>query len=102
KGGNVRVKPPRRRMMSSARTHPDTPWSDMTPRAPRPFSTLTEAQTTRRQLLALATVGGAGVAGIAAADETHATPATPSAATGKPDHVLTVLGTTDLHGNVYN
>ncbi len=64
----------------------------MTPR-------LSESETTRRQLLAMATVGGAGVAGLAAAGPASAAP---TSATGKPDHVLSVLGTTDLHGNVYN
>jgi 2',3'-cyclic-nucleotide 2'-phosphodiesterase/3'-nucleotidase len=57
---------------------------------------LIQSETTRRQLLAMATVGGAGIAGLAAARPASA------AATGKPDHVLSVLGTTDLHGNVYN
>ena len=61
--------------------------------------------TTRRQLLAMAAVGGAGIfaAPSALADEHH----------GHDDHHdhhghrpartrVTVLGTTDLHGNVYN
>ena len=64
---------------------------------------LIQSETTRRQLLAMATVGGAGVAGLAAAG--------PARAAGKPvpgnpggthDYTLTVIGTTDLHGNVYN
>ena len=56
---------------------------------------------TRRQLLTMAAVGGAGVAAVAAAG-----PAT--AATGRGPGTngevvrLTVLGTTDLHGNVLN
>ncbi|GAA1903247.1 bifunctional metallophosphatase/5'-nucleotidase [Lapillicoccus jejuensis] len=50
---------------------------------------------TRRQLLTLATVGGAGL--FAAA---NAGPA--SAATTGNRFRLTVLGTSDLHGNVYN
>ncbi|MEO7754757.1 MAG: 5'-nucleotidase C-terminal domain-containing protein [Terracoccus sp.] len=54
--------------------------------------------TTRRQLLAMAAVGGAGLAAVGAA--------APAGAAGKGtngDTVrLTVLGTTDLHGNVYN
>ena len=80
--------------MSRARTHPDTLWSDMTP---SPLSRLIDAQSTRRQLLAMATVGGVGAAaGVATAQPARA------AGSGKPDHVLTVLGTTDLHGNVYN
>ena len=77
---------PRRQAMSGAPgTHPDTPWSDMTRRAPRTLSTITEAQTTRRQLLAMATVGGVGVAGVAAAgparppqDATRPSPASTS------------------------
>ena len=44
----------------------------MTRRAPRTLSTITEAQTTRRQLLAMATVGGVGVAGVAAAGPAQA------------------------------
>ncbi len=59
---------------------------------------LIRSETTRRQLLAMATVGGAGVAGLAAAG--------PARAAGNPggthDYTLTVIGTTDLHGNVYN
>ena len=65
---------------------------------PRSLRSLTDAETTRRQLLAMATVGGAGVIGVTAAG--------PAAAAGNPqgahDYLLTVLGTTDLHGNVYN
>ena len=94
KGGNVRGGWCRRQPMSRARTHPDTLWSDMTP---SPLSRLTDAQSTRRQLLAMATVGGVGAAGVATAR-----PRSARRASGKPDHVLTVLGTTDLHGNVYN
>ena len=63
---------------------------------PSPLSRLTDAQSTRRQLLAMATVGGVGAAGVATAQPARA------AGSGKPDHVLTVLGTTDLHGNVFN
>ena len=93
---------PRRQAMSGApRTHPDTPWSDMTRRAPRTLSTITEAQTTRRQLLAMATVGSVGVAGVAAAGPAQAA-ASDKAKPGKHEYTLTVLGTTDLHGNVYN
>ena len=66
---------------------------------------LIQTETTRRQLLAMATVGGAGVLG--------AVSARPASASGRDDehenehdggkhHTLTVLGTTDLHGNVYN
>jgi 2',3'-cyclic-nucleotide 2'-phosphodiesterase/3'-nucleotidase len=79
--------------------HPDTSWSDMTPRAAHPLSPLTTVETTRRRLLAMAAVGGVGAAG--AAGVATAQPAR-AAANGKPDHVLRVLGTTDLHGNVYN
>src|SRR5690242_19248540 len=49
--------------------------------------------TSRRQLLSMAVVGGAGLATTLAAD-----PANADAHSFK----LTVLGTTDLHGNVYN
>jgi 2',3'-cyclic-nucleotide 2'-phosphodiesterase/3'-nucleotidase len=88
--------------MTAAPTHPDTPWSDMTPRAPRPLSSITDARTTRRQLLAMATVGGVSAAGIATAGPADAAT---SGATAKPYErrtTLTVIGTTDLHGNVYN
>ncbi|MEO3938413.1 5'-nucleotidase C-terminal domain-containing protein [Dermatophilaceae bacterium Soc4.6] len=51
--------------------------------------------TTRRQLLALATVGGAGLFATATAGGASAT-------SSGPRHRLTVLGTSDLHGNVYN
>ena len=64
---------------------------------PSPLSRLTDAQATRRQLLAMATIGTAGVAGVATAG-----PASAAAKHGKHEYTLTVLGTTDLHGNVYN
>lgn len=68
---------------------------------PRPLRSLTDAETTRRQLLAMATVGGAGVVGVTAAG-----PAAAAGAVGNPrgthDYLLTVLGTTDRHGNIYN
>jgi hypothetical protein len=67
--------------MTAAPTHPDTPWSDMTPRAPRPLSSITDARTTRRQLLAMATVGGVSAAGIATAGPADAAT---SGATAKP------------------
>ena len=73
----------------------------MTRRAPRTLSTITEAQTTRRQLLAMATVGSVGVAGVAAAGPAQAA-SSDKAKPGKHEYTLTVLGTTDLHGNVYN
>jgi 2',3'-cyclic-nucleotide 2'-phosphodiesterase / 3'-nucleotidase len=52
----------------------------------------------RRQLLTMAVVGGAG---LFAATDAQAAPVTTG---GKPNgaFTLTVLGTTDLHGNVYN
>ncbi|NHN54498.1 bifunctional metallophosphatase/5'-nucleotidase [Calidifontibacter sp. DB0510] len=50
----------------------------------------------RRQVLAMAMVGGAGLTGLTATGA-EAAPTT----TGN-DLLLTVLGTTDLHGNVYN
>ena len=54
--------------------------------------------TSRRQLLAMTMIGGAGVvgAGAAAAPKASAAPGT------APELRLTVLGTTDLHGHVYN
>src|SRR4051812_18341306 len=57
------------------------------------------SSTTRRQLLALAAVGGAGLATVRTA-----APATAATGPGTNGEVvrLTVLGTTDLHGNVYN
>ena len=56
--------------------------------------------TTRRQLLAMAAVGGAGVATVATASPAGA--AALGAGTDGEIVTLTVLGTTDLHGNVYN
>ena len=55
---------------------------------------------TRRQLLKVATVGGAGVVSATSAG----TAAAAGRGTGAQDRTirLTVLGTTDLHGNVYN
>ncbi|MCE1178521.1 MAG: 5'-nucleotidase C-terminal domain-containing protein [Micrococcales bacterium] len=58
------------------------------------MSALLETTTSRRQMLAMAVVGGAGLA-----------LAEPAAAAPKPDrhsYRFTVLGTTDLHGNVFN
>lgn len=49
--------------------------------------------TSRRQLLAMTMIGGAGVVGVAKA---------PAARAFEPELRLTVLGTTDLHGHVYN
>ncbi|MEO7058664.1 MAG: 5'-nucleotidase C-terminal domain-containing protein [Lapillicoccus sp.] len=57
---------------------------------------LTSARTSRRQLLTMATVGGAGLFTVASASRA-------AAATDARERLrLTVLGTTDLHGNVYN
>jgi len=53
----------------------------------------------RRQLLTMAVVGGAGL--FAATDAQAAPAGTPPGNGGKPFRI-TVLGTTDLHGNVYN
>lgn len=53
--------------------------------------------TSRRQLLAMTMIGGAGVVSVAGAPAANATPRSH----GK-DLRLTVLGTTDLHGHVYN
>ena len=57
--------------------------------------------TTRRQLLTMAAVGGAGVAAVAAAGPAAAA-AGPGPGTNGEVVRLTVLGTTDLHGNVLN
>lgn len=51
--------------------------------------------TSRRQLLAMTMIGGAGVVGVAGAPKAQAAP-------GGKELRLTVLGTTDLHGHVYN
>lgn len=62
----------------------------------------TPAQRSRRELLAMAAVGaaGAGVAAIAGGAPAYAAgTATPR---GPKTHRLTVLGTTDTHGNVFN
>jgi 2',3'-cyclic-nucleotide 2'-phosphodiesterase / 3'-nucleotidase len=61
---------------------------------PRPG--ILQTQTSRRQLLAMAAVGAAGVT-IAGAPASQAAPGP-----GKHRYRLTVLGTTDTHGNVYN
>src|SRR6476620_3946871 len=59
--------------------------------------------TTRRQLLAMAAVGGAGIATVAAATPAGAAgTAAQGAGTDGEIVTLTVLGTTDLHGNVFN
>ena len=55
---------------------------------------------TRRQLLKAAAVGGAGVAAVASASPAAAEDRV-RGSNGKTVR-LTVLGTTDLHGNVYN
>src|SRR6476469_6949844 len=58
---------------------------------------------TRRQLLTMAAVGGAGLATVAAASPSAAAGTTGQGAGTNGEVVrLTVLGTTDLHGNVYN
>src|SRR5690349_11113852 len=58
---------------------------------------------TRRQLLSLAAVGGVGLASLrAAAPAAAATGAATGPATNGETVRLTVLGTTDLHGNVLN
>ncbi|EWT00962.1 nucleotidase [Intrasporangium oryzae NRRL B-24470] len=56
--------------------------------------------TTRRQLLAMAAVGGAGLATVGTAGSARA--AGTGAGTDGETVTLTVIGTTDLHGNVYN
>ncbi|MBB2986933.1 bifunctional metallophosphatase/5'-nucleotidase [Terracoccus luteus] len=64
----------------------------------------TETGTTRRQLLALAAVGGAGAVAVAGgATATAADRRTDPNRSARTDVArITVLGTTDLHGNVYN
>ncbi|GAA1370972.1 bifunctional metallophosphatase/5'-nucleotidase [Luteococcus sanguinis] len=54
----------------------------------------------RRALIAAAVVGGS--AALAATDADAAPKAKAAGAPGSPDHRLTVLGTTDFHGNVFN
>ncbi|WP_446665447.1 bifunctional metallophosphatase/5'-nucleotidase [Flexivirga sp. B27] len=54
--------------------------------------------TSRRQLLAMTMIGGAGVVGAVNAPAAQAVPG----GRGKGNLRLTVLGTTDLHGHVYN
>ena len=66
-----------------------------------PTPDLLGSSTTRRQLLALAAVGGAGLAAVRSAVPAEAA-AAPGAGTNGEVVRLTVLGTTDLHGNVYN
>ncbi|MEP7333603.1 MAG: bifunctional metallophosphatase/5'-nucleotidase, partial [Terracoccus sp.] len=60
--------------------------------------------TSRRQLLAMAAVGGVGVATVGAAGSASATERLGARRPGVPAGAvrLTVLGTSDLHGNVYN
>lgn len=58
---------------------------------------LIEHPTTRRQLLSMAAVAGAGLFTATSASNAAAEPGS----NGKPLRI-TVLGTTDLHGNVYN
>ena len=53
----------------------------------------------RRQLLTMAVVGGAG---LFAATDAQAAPAAASPGNGATPFRISVLGTTDLHGNVYN
>ena len=60
--------------------------------------TKTVSVASRRQLLTMAVVGGAGL--FAATDAQAATPA--AGGVNAKGFRLTVLGTTDLHGNVYN
>jgi 2',3'-cyclic-nucleotide 2'-phosphodiesterase/3'-nucleotidase len=58
------------------------------------------SETTRRQLLTMAAIGGAGLFAVAGAPAAAAA-GSDGGTNGKPLR-LTVLGTTDLHGNVYN
>ncbi|MEO5610774.1 MAG: 5'-nucleotidase C-terminal domain-containing protein [Ornithinibacter sp.] len=57
-----------------------------------------QTSASRRQLLSMAVVGGAGL--FAATDAQAAVPS--GAAARRKATTITVLGTTDLHGNVYN
>ncbi|HEX2706294.1 MAG TPA: 5'-nucleotidase C-terminal domain-containing protein, partial [Candidatus Lustribacter sp.] len=65
---------------------------------------LTDVDLTRREMLAMAVVGGAGLAisGASSAEAAGATSSAASATGAKRRFLLTVLGTTDLHGHVYN
>jgi 2',3'-cyclic-nucleotide 2'-phosphodiesterase/3'-nucleotidase len=64
---------------------------------------LAQQERSRREMLALAVVGGAGAAFLGGAGRADAAPDAGPLAAGKPGHFrLTVLGTTDTHGNVFN
>ncbi|MEO7422855.1 MAG: 5'-nucleotidase C-terminal domain-containing protein [Ornithinibacter sp.] len=56
-----------------------------------------QTSASRRQLLSMAVVGGAGIFAATDAQAAHASPRK-----GPKPFRITVLGTTDLHGNVYN
>ena len=64
---------------------------------------LVQHEQSRREMLALAVVGGAGAAFFASAPRADAAPEAGSPAKKTPTTFrLTVLGTTDTHGNVFN
>ena len=66
---------------------------------------LAEQQRSRREVLALAVIGGAGASAafFAVPEAAHATPeAGPPSTKGAAAYRLTVLGTTDLHGSALN
>jgi 2',3'-cyclic-nucleotide 2'-phosphodiesterase/3'-nucleotidase len=66
---------------------------------------LAQQERSRREMLALAVVGGAGAAFFGGASRADAAPDSGVPATGKPrpgTFRLTVLGTTDTHGNALN
>ena len=68
-------------------------------RDPPPTPNVLDSPASRRQLLTMAAVGGAGL--FAATWSPAAADAAPPGNGGEPFRI-TVLGTTDLHGNVYN
>jgi 2',3'-cyclic-nucleotide 2'-phosphodiesterase/3'-nucleotidase len=64
---------------------------------------LVQHEQTRREMLALAVVGGAGAAFFASAPRAEAVPEKGTAGTTKSgSYRLTVMGTTDTHGNALN
>ena len=80
-------------------SHQPMPPSSASPSGASPSgASASTTVTTRRQLLALAAVGGAGLVTATAGPAAAADKVKP----GKHTYTLSVLGTTDLHGNVFN